>query len=335
MSSSPARIAVLGTGAIAQVAHLPILTRMRGVEVVGVHDSDRSKARTIADRVGIDRVYRSTDELWADEEVDAVVICTPSRFHEEQVREGLQAGKYIFCEKPLALTAEGGRRVLETDGATSRLQVGMNQRFRPDASALKAFVSGGELGDVHYVRAGWLNHRVSQGRRTWRQQKSGAGGGALMDLGVQMLDLALWLIDYPEPERVVAHLRRPAAGEVEDSAALLLLLEGGRAVNLEVTWNLLAERERQFLNLFGSAGTGSLAPLRVFKDLDSGLMDVTPQITPGRENQYTASYRQELAHFAEAVRGERKMEGPAEQVTLMRIVEAAYQSAEDGGEVRL
>lgn len=332
-SAPPVRVAVLGTGAIAQVAHLPILSRLRGVTVTGLYDPDHAKARALGDRFGIERVYRATDEIWADEDVDAVIIASPSGYHEAQAREGLEAGKFVFCEKPLALSAEGGRRVLATDGAESRLMIGMNQRFRPDAIALKTFVSGGELGEVFYLRAGWLNRGIARSRRTWRQQKAGAGGGALMDLGIQMLDLCLWMMDFPRPERVTAHLHRGPGAEVEESAVVLLGLGDRGVINTEVTWSLLAEHERQYLELLGSAGSGSIAPLHVYKDLDSGLREVTPTIAPGRENQFTASYRQELAFFAEAVRGERELPAPADHVALLEVIDAAYRSAELGREV--
>jgi predicted dehydrogenase len=334
-SHPPVRVAVLGTGAIAQVAHLPILSRLRGVTVAGLYDPDHSKARALADRFEIEHAYHSTEEVWSDPAVDAVIIASPSAYHEEQAREGLQAGKFVFCEKPLALSSEAGRRVLATDGADSRLMVGMNQRFRPDAIALKSFVSGGELGDVFYLRAGWLNRGVSRARRTWRQRKAGAGGGALMDLGIQMLDLCLWMIDYPRPTRITAHLHRTEGAEVEDSAVVLLDLGDQRAINTEVTWSLLSERERQYLQLLGSAGSGSVSPLRVYKDLDSGLREVTPPMAPGRENQFTASYRQELTFFAEAVSGDRKLPAPDDHVSLLEIIEAAYRSAESGREVVL
>ncbi|HET7321370.1 MAG TPA: Gfo/Idh/MocA family oxidoreductase [Longimicrobiaceae bacterium] len=336
MSTSPSvRLAVLGTGAITQVVHLPVLSRMRGVEVAGLYDSDRSKARTLADRFGVPRVYATAGELWDDPEIDGVVLATPSNLHAEGVRAGLESGKYVFCEKPLALHAAGAREVLATEGADNRLMVGMNQRFRPDAAALKSFVAGGELGDVFYVRSGWLSRRAPRARRTWRQQKSGAGGGVLMDLGIQMLDLSMWLLGYPAAERVVAHLKRAPGSEVEDSAVLLLFLEGDRVVNLEVTWNLLSQRERQYLHLAGLGGSGSLGPIKVYKEMESGLMDVTPQIQPGRENQFTASYRQELATFADAIREGRALGAPTEQVALLEIVEAAYRSAEEGTEVLL
>lgn len=334
-ASDPIRIAVVGTGAIAQVAHLPILTRMRGVQVATLCDLDRSKARTIAERFGIERVRQSADEVWNDPEIDAVVVCTPSDLHEEQVRAALEAGKYVLCEKPISLSAAGAKRIIQTPGAQSRLMVGMNQRFRPDAAVLRSFIAGGELGETFYLRTGWLNRRTGRGRRSWRRRKAAAGGGAFMDLGIQMLDLALWLLGYPEPKRLVAHVHRPAEGEVEDSAVLLLRLDGRRVVNLEVTWALSSERERQYVHVLGSEGSGSLSPLKVYKDLDSGLADVTPVVTPGRENAFTASYRQQLAHFAEIVRGNAEPAPVADHLTLMRVVEAVYRSAEKGREVRV
>ncbi len=332
-ASASARVAIVGTGAIAQVVHLPILTRMRGVEVAGIFDVDTAKARTLAERFAVPRVYESLDAVWKDDTTDAVVICTPNHVHEEQVTAGLSAGKYVFCEKPLALSAEAAARVLARRGAKDRLMVGMNQRFRPDAAALRSFVSAGDLGQIQFVTAGWLNRGVGRSGRTWRHRKAGAGGGVLMDLGIQMLDLAMWLIGYPEPARISTFLHAGKGTEVEDSAILLLELEGHRQISLELTWGLIADRDRQHLHLVGSDGSGSLTPLRVLKQTDDGILDVSPQLTQGRENQFTASYRQELAHFVGAVRGEHDIDAPREQVTLLRIVEAAYRSAREGAEV--
>ncbi|HET7274168.1 MAG TPA: Gfo/Idh/MocA family oxidoreductase [Longimicrobiaceae bacterium] len=331
----PVRIAVVGAGAIAQVVHLPILSKMRGVNLAGLHDADSAKAETIAGRFNIPIVYKALEDLWKDESIDAIVVCTPSHLHEQQTSEALEAGKYVLCEKPLALTGEGAARVLESPGADSRLMVGMNQRFRPDASALKTFVAGGELGDIFYLRAGWLNRRGGRGDRSWRQRKNVAGGGALMDLGIQLLDLTLWLLDYPQPESLVAHMHRQGGGEVEDSAVLLLQLAGDRIINLEVTWSLLGERDRQYLRLAGTAGSASLAPFRVHKDLDSGLVDVTPTLAPGTENQFTASYRQELQHFVDTIRMGRDLDKPDEHITLMRLIQAAYQSVDENSAIPL
>lgn len=329
----PIRIGVLGAGAIAQVAHLPILSRTRGVVLAALADTDRNNVRTVAERFKIPRVYRTPAELWADPEVDAVIIATPSHLHEQHTCEGLESGKFILCEKPLALNAAGAERVLQTPGADRRLMVGMNQRYRPDASEMKAFLTGGELGDVFYLRAAWLNRPISGGRRNWRQRRASAGGGVLMDLGIQMLDLALWLLDYPEPDRVVAHVRRPAGAEVEDAAVLLAHFRGGQVINLEVTWSLLAERERQYLHLTASAGSGSLSPLTILKEVNGTPANVTPPVLPSSENLYTASYRQEISRFLEIVAGDVEPRPPTEQVALMHLIEAAYRSAAEQREI--
>ncbi|HEX8696877.1 MAG TPA: Gfo/Idh/MocA family oxidoreductase [Longimicrobium sp.] len=327
----PTRVAILGAGAIAQVAHLPILSRMRGVEVAAVSDRDAHAARTVALRYGTAAV--PGERVLEDESIQAVVVCTPSARHEENVVDALRAGKYVLCEKPLALSPEGVERILQEEGARERLLVAMNQRFRPDARALRSFVASGELGDVFYLKAGWLNRAKPVGR-SWRERRS-AGGGALMELGLQMLDLGLWTLGYPRPLRVSAHTHRAPGAEVEDAAALLVRLEGDRLVNLEVTWNLLAKKDRQFLHLLGSAGSGTLSPLAVYREMGAGLANVTPKLPPGGENVFTASYRNELQHFVEVIRGEKKPDPAADHVQLMRVMEAAYRSAEEGREVEL
>lgn len=328
-----ARVAVVGAGAVAQVVHLPILKQIPDVELTGLFDVDQAKARILAERFSIPRIYSSIEQVWDDAEVDSVVVCTPSYLHERQVIEGLAAGKYVFCEKPLALTAEGVAHILASMGDRGRLMVGMNQRFRPDAAALKDFLDSGELGKVRYLRAGWLNRRAGHSRRTWRNLKEGAGGGALMDLGIQMLDLSLWLLDYPEPRRLVAHAAMPRGTEVEESAVVLLELSDRSIINLEVTWAFVSDREQQYLQAIGSEGSATLVPLKVFKDTPTGVVELSPQVSPGRENPFTASYRQELVRFTDAVRTREPLERPLEHVTLMKILEGAYRSISEGTEI--
>jgi predicted dehydrogenase len=156
-----------------------------------------------------------------------------------------------------------------------------------------------------------------------------------MDLGLQMLDLALWTFDYPRPLRVSAHIHRPAGAEVEDAAALLLRLEGDRLINLEVTWALISRRDRQFMHVLGTAGSGTLSPLQVYRQMDTGLVNVAPTFAPATENPFTASYRNQLQHFVEVARGEKPADAPTEHVRLMSVMAAAYRSAEESREVDL
>src|SRR5690606_15209118 len=237
------RVALLGTGAIAQVVHLPILTQLPGVRVRAVCDSDRSKAAAIASRFNVPEVFRKDEEVFKSDEIDAVLICTPSYLHAEQAIAALEGGKHVLVEKPLALSAEDAGRVLDTARKTGRLaSVAMNTRYRPDVQALRPFVRGGELGQPFLIKAGWLNRKVRVVRSTWRHKIETAGGGAFMDLGVQMLDLALWLLGFPRVRRIVAQMHKGERMEVEDTAVVLLEVEKGPVISIEVTWSLFAER---------------------------------------------------------------------------------------------
>src|SRR5688572_20585104 len=322
------RVGLLGLGAIAQVVHLPVLHSLEGVTLAGVCDVDRPKATAIANRFGGPRIYLKHEEVFKDPEIDAVVICTPSYLHNTQAIAALEAGKHVLIEKPLSIRAEDAEEVLKVAERTGKtLMVAMNNRYRPDIQALKPFASGGELGNLFLVRGAWLNKKVRVIRPTWRHRKETAGGGAMMDLGVQTLDLAMWFLDFPRATSVFAHMHPGEGMEVEDTVAIVVRLENGAAVSLSLSWSLVAERDRHYMRLLGTRGSGSIQPLAVYKELEHGMLDVTPSVPPGRENMYTASYREELTDFVEIVRGTRPYAPPVEQVQLMKIVAAAYRSA--------
>lgn len=329
------RVAVLGAGAIAQIVHLPILVDLPGARVEGICDIDGNKSSAIAGRLGIPRVFDRDDDLFASEDIDAIVICSPSHLHQRQAIAALEAGKHVLVERPLAFDAKGAEAVVKAAEKAGRaLVVAYNNRYRPDIRGVKSFVTAGELGDVFSIHGTWFNRKVRLRRPTWRHRKETAGGGAFMDLGVQVLDLCLWLLDYPAVERVSAHMHPGEDMEVEDAASVLVGLESGTIISVQVTWSLLAERDRHHIRLFGTAGSATTHPLQVFKEIEHGILNATPQVAPGVENTYTASYREELRHFVAAALGD-VPPPPREQIELMRIVAAVYESAESGREVRL
>ncbi|HKJ91795.1 MAG TPA: Gfo/Idh/MocA family oxidoreductase, partial [Longimicrobiales bacterium] len=222
MSQEPLRVGLLGVGAIAQIVHLPVLATL-DAEVVGVCDVASSTARSIADRFGVERVYGTDEQLIHDDAVDAVIICTPNHLHEAQAIQALAAGKHVLVERPLALDADGAARVVaaaEKHGRT--LMVALNHRYRQDMLAVRPFVRNGELGDIYFARAGWYHRKMPVKRQTWRHRRATSGGGALMDLGIQALDACLWLLDYPDVERVTAHAHPGEGMEVEDAATVLV-----------------------------------------------------------------------------------------------------------------
>lgn len=334
MEPDPVRIGVLGLGSIAQVVHLPVISQLEGVELVSVCDVDYPKARAIASRFGIPRVHRADDEVFAQDDLDGIVICTPSHLHEPQAIAALDSGKHVLVEKPLALDAAGAARVIDAaERGGRKLIVAMNNRYRPDTLALRPFAQGGELGEIFLARGAWLNRKTRVVRPTWRHRRRTAGGGAMMDLGVQTLDLCMWMIGFPSVHSVISHMHTGEGMEVEDTAAMLLRLKNGAGVSLTVSWSLVAERDRHYMRLLGTRGSGAISPLAVYKEVEHGLLDVTPNIPPGRENLYTASYRLELQHFVDVIRGDKSSDPPREQVEIMRLVALAYRSAEERREV--
>ncbi len=333
MSEKELRVGVVGTGAIAQIVHLPLLKELPGARVEALCDIHDHKAHALAERLDIPHVFRTDEEMLGSDVVDAVVICTPNHLHEELAIAALEAGKHVMVERPLALTAKGAAAVIRAaERADRTLMVAFNNRFRPDTRGLKSFVTSGELGDIFTIHGTWFNRKVRLRRKTWRHTRE-AGGGAFMDLGVQVLDLCLWMLDYPEATRVCAHLNPGEDMDVEDAAAVLIRLKNGGTISVQVTWSLLADRDRHHVRLLGTAGTASTEPLKVVREAEHGMLDVTPQIAPGLENAYTASYREELRQFVQASLGKVAVKLPREQINVMRIVEKVYQSAEEGTEV--
>lgn len=327
------RVAVVGAGGAAQVVHLPILRRLPSVEIAGIADPHLEKARTIADRFQVAEVAPDMASLPGfSDEIDALVICTPNHTHAELAVSALRAGKHVMVERPIAPDPDDAARMIRTAREVDRqLMVAMNQRFRLDVRSLREFVASGELGEIIFVRSSWLNRGGRRPGRGWRTDPERSGGGVLMDLGVQAVDVALWLLGYPEVERVSARFH--GSGPVEDSAMVLMGVPDGPTVNVEVTWELKEEKDRHGLYVLGSRGSASTDPFRVLKELETGLTEVTPPLDTDRGGLYTGSYRQEWAEFLRRVRGEVPLVTEDEQVRLMRIVRACYRSAEEGREV--
>jgi len=137
------RIGVVGAGAIAQVAHLPSLARIRGAELVALCDNDRPKARALAERFGAPDVVTDIEDLLALPDIDAVIVCTPNHLHEPHVLAALASGVHVLCERPLALDTRGVERILAAaKRADRKVAVGNNHRFRADVQALGAFLRG-------------------------------------------------------------------------------------------------------------------------------------------------------------------------------------------------
>lgn len=331
----PVRIAVVGAGAIAQLAHLPVLSKLRGAQLVALCDNDRAKARALADRFDIPDVFTDIDDLLDYDELDAAVIASPSHLHEPQVLQLLAAGIDVLCERPLSLSSKGIERILAAAARGNRkVFVANNHRFRSDVQALSRFLTGGELGKLTGVRAGAYHPRGKI--EGWRLRRQEAGGGALLEQGFPLIDLAMWLADFPTPQRVWAHIERArGANAVEESAMVAVECANGASFTFDVSWSYVGDEDRWWFETLCSRGSARLAPLRVVKELNGKPVDVSPTGAAARESAFIQSYRAELAHFVSSLRGEVEYEAPTDQVIVHRLLEAAYKSAEEGKEVRL
>ncbi len=331
----PLRFAVIGCGAISQVAHLPMLPKMRGVSLVALCDSDGAKARTLAQRFGVPEYFTDVDDLFADVQLDAVIVATPNHLHEPHILSALRAKCDVLSERPLALSSRGVEKLVAAAAKAGRKLVASTPtRFRADVQALASFLHGGELGKVNGIRAGAYHTRGSV--EGWRTRRAEAGGGAFLEFGYSLVDLALWLTDFPEPQRVSAHwVRGKGVTAVEDTMVVLLTAASGLAVTFNVTWHYVGEKDRWAFEVLASGGTARLSPLRIVKDFHGRATDLALTGAATREPPLLQSHRAELAHFVATVRGEVPYEPPSEQAQVMRIIEAAYKSAEEEREVRL
>jgi len=192
--------------------------------------------------------------------------------------------------------------------ADRSVAVANNHRFRSDVQALDRFLHGGELGRVLGIRAGSYHTARPDG---WRSRRAESGGGVFLEHGLPLLDLALWLADLPEPQRVSAHMDRGrGTGAVEDSMLVHLECAPGLSCSFDISWAYVGEEDRWWFEVLATRGSARLAPLRVVKSLNGRPTDVSPTGAAARESVFLQSYRAELAHFVAVLRGEAKYEPP-------------------------
>lgn len=242
MSGKP-RIGFLGVGWIGR-HRMAAMAATGTVEIAAFADpspemvAEASKVAPEAREVG------GLAEL-LDMGLDGVVIATPSAMHAEQTIAALERGAAVFCQKPLGRTAGEAQAAVEAARAADRLlAVDLSYRFTEGMRRIRALVAGGELGRVFAVDL--VFHNAYGPDKAWFYDPALSGGGCVMDLGVHLVDLALWAMDFPEVETVTAKLlsggiplsKQP--GKVEDYAVATLGLANGAAVQLACSWRLQA-----------------------------------------------------------------------------------------------
>ena len=337
--------------------HLKNYLRLPNVEAVALAGLEEPRLRELGQRYGVPNLHRDYEELVARDDLDAISICAPNHLHAPAAIAALKSGKHVLCEKPLARTGAEAEEIVRAAREAGRVvHVAFTQRERGDVLVLKSHILDGNLGRIYHVKATWMRRNGIPGMGSWFTNKEMAGGGPLIDLGVHIIDMALYLMDEPEIESVscatYAELGTQGRGgrgdaktivgdayEVEDLATAFIRLSGGATLNLEAGWAAYRESSDDFgLTLYGTEGGaemrvrnyGTQDTVRIFTDVSGVPAVVIPEIEP-REGHLVVVRR-----FVETVRsGEWEGQVGEEGLRRARVVDACYTSALEHHEVFL
>ena len=272
------RLGILGAGTIGGV-HVAGMVAA-GQTVAAVADIDSAKAHALAEKHPETQAAKSVESLLADQSIDAVVVAVPNRWHKELAIAAMQAGKDVLLEKPMGLNAAECQAINDVAAKTNRiLQIGMANRFTAVGQGAKKLAAIGDLGNVYHAKAHLYCRRSVPGLGGWFTTKDVSGGGTLIDTGVHLIDLALWLMEFPRVERICGKVysnfgkrmkdyvyesmwagppKFDGICDVEDSAHAMICFEGGSTLDLHVTWAINMPmcniRSGGMIGLFGDQG---------------------------------------------------------------------------------
>jgi predicted dehydrogenase len=241
--AAPPRIGFLGVGWIGH-HRMQAVAQSGRAEIVAIGDANREAAARAAGALPDAQVVDSLDGL-LENELDGVVIATPSGLHTEQTIRALEHGVAVFCQKPLARTHAEARDVIQAARSANKLlAVDFCYRTLAGVPRLRELIRAGELGHVYAVDL--VFHNAYGPDKGWFYDLAQSGGGCVMDLGIHLVDLALWMLDGPEVREVSSRLyakgallAKPAQ-ELEDYAIAQLELQDGIAARLACSWRLPA-----------------------------------------------------------------------------------------------
>ncbi|MGA8265900.1 MAG: Gfo/Idh/MocA family oxidoreductase [Ignavibacteriaceae bacterium] len=329
------RVAVIGLGGVAQLIHLPNLIKLNSVEVVAVADVNKSRLAIVSDKFNIKERYTDYNELLAKSEIEAVIVSTPTNTHKEIAIAALKAKKDVLVEKPLARNYTEAKPIVDSAKRNKKkLMVGLNLRYRPDAMLLKSLINSDEIGTPNYVKASWVRRQSS--REKWFTKKAESGGGVILDLGILLLDLCLWILDYPVVMTVSTQSFSTNTKTVEDTSISFIRCKKSSLISLETSWSLLLDKDQFNITVHGSKGSASINPFKVFKQLEDKLIELSPPKEESPVTLFQKSYYNELKSFISAVRGLSPLMSTGEEgLVRMKIIEAMYKSSEQKTEIRI
>ncbi|MFA6598166.1 MAG: Gfo/Idh/MocA family oxidoreductase [Ignavibacteriaceae bacterium] len=328
------KIGIIGLGSIAQLIHLPMLKKLNNANITAVSELNKNRLMSVGEKFGIKSLYTDYNEMLEKEDLDAVIIATPTDTHLPIALACIEKKKNILIEKPISRSIKETQILVDAIKKQGvKVMVGMNFRYRPDVMLLKSIINSGDLGEIFYIKCGWLRKQSSEG--PWFTKKESSGGGVIFDLGIVLLDLSLWLLNYPEIASVSTQNFFINTTSVEDCSLSMIRCKPNSLINMETSWSLSSEKDTFYLDIYGMKGNASLNPLRVFKRINDQQIDMTPSGSDNYLTLFKKSYVNELKHFLGAVQGVNPLFSPAEEsLPRMRVIESMYQSAHENREIQ-
>jgi len=349
MKSRKLRVGIVGTGGIAQGVHIPGWKDNPDAEITAVCDIIPERVQEVAAENNVPHVFEDYRKLVKLKDVDVVDVCTPNRVHTPVSLAALAAGKHVLCEKPLAVTPREIEKLIKAARDAKRvLMVGQNNRYRGISQAIKRWIEAGNLGKPYYARS-WAIRRNLLPPAVGFITKEQSGGGPCLDIGVHCLDLAMWLMDFPEPVTVTGAATNQLAKkktipgawgdwdakrfDVEDFACGMVRFASGAMLSLESSWlGHTPEPEDMSCMILGDKAGVSWPSGQVCTVSNGALIDAKIQPLPMRPQTHTT----EIWEFYDAVVNHKPAPVPAEQaLKVIKILDGIYRSQKTGREVRL
>ncbi|MEK0315671.1 Gfo/Idh/MocA family protein [Cohnella sp. 56] len=345
------RIGIIGAGAIGQI-HVATFKQVDDAVVAGIADAHLPLAQKAAAQLGIERVFDSAEQMIASDEIDAVVVGVPNKWHADLAIQALEAGKHVLLEKPMGINAEAAARIQEAHRKSGKtLMIAHQLRWVWPVRQIKKLIEEGKLGTIYYVKANWLRRKNIPGWGSWFTRMEDSGGGPLIDVGIHLLDLALYLMGNPTPASVSGSTyanfgpRKLGIGnwgthnwdgffDVEDLATAFVKMDNGATLLFDVSWaSHNGNEDGMLLQLMGTEGGATIK-------LDSGTLHaelfdrkVDIEMTPDEKIDERLLLSK---HFVACVReGKEPLASAGTGYLNNLIIDAIYESSRSGREVRM
>lgn len=322
--------------------HAAAFKEIEGVELMGIAELDEARRNSLLNTYGLKQAFETWQELIDSGDLDAIVICLPTHLHERAISAAFDAGLHVLCEKPPAVTESEMSKIVSSAGFCGKTFMwARQQRFSPQIQSARKLVAAGELGDVYRGEASWHWGWWPFDNDNWRGDRE-RGGGALLDIGIHIIDSIWYAMGCPDPVEAMASShslflkdRVPDPDTVaEDSVFGMIRFKNGASLNfsamffshvdgLRSHWNAPTE---ETLRLFGTQGS---------VDLVKGEQTVTTN-PDAQVTSYSSSTSEEewfvdqAREFIDSIHESREPENSGKQgLTLMKMLDALALSAKE------